>query len=159
MYQFFKREISWNVTYSVSESCSIMSYSLWHHGLYRPWNSPGQNTGLGSFSLLQGVFQTQGLNPRLCIAGGFFTSGATRKAQECWTGQLIPSPGDLPNPGIKPGSPALQVDSLSAVSYQGSREELSFSLKTFLQFILLVKIIVNIIITLTNILIDTLPFL
>ena len=51
------------------------------------------------------------------------------------------------------------MDSLSAVSYQGSREELSFSLKTFLQFILLVKIIVNIIITLTNILIDTLPFL
>ena len=27
---------------------------------------------------------------------------------------LFPSPGDLPNPGIEPGSPALQVDSLSA---------------------------------------------
>ena len=28
-----------------------------------PWNSPGQNTGLGSLSLLQGMFPTQGLNP------------------------------------------------------------------------------------------------
>ena len=31
---------------------------------------------------------------------------------EYWSGQPFPSPGDLPNPGIKPGSPALQVDSL-----------------------------------------------
>ena len=33
---------------------------------------------------------------------------------EYWSGQPFPSPGDLPNPGIKPGCPALQVDSLSA---------------------------------------------
>ena len=39
----------------------------------RPWNSPGQNTGVGSLSLLQ---------------------------------------GDLPNPGIKLGSPVLQANSL-----------------------------------------------
>ena len=32
--------------------------------------------------------------------------------QECWSGLPFPSPGDLPDPGIKPGSPALQVDSL-----------------------------------------------
>ena len=31
--------------------------------------------------------------------------------QECWAGLLFPSPGELPNPGIKPGSPALQADS------------------------------------------------
>ena len=30
-----------------------------------PWNSPGQNTGVGSCSLLQGIFPTQGLNPGL----------------------------------------------------------------------------------------------
>ena len=29
----------------------------------RPWNSPGQNTGVGSLSLLQGIFPTQGSNP------------------------------------------------------------------------------------------------
>ena len=32
---------------------------------YSPWNSPGQNTGVGSLSLLQGIFQTQGLSPCL----------------------------------------------------------------------------------------------
>ena len=41
------------------ESCSVVSDSLW---LYSPWNSPGQNTGVGSPSLLQGIFPTQGLN-------------------------------------------------------------------------------------------------
>ena len=35
------------------------------HGLYSPWNSPGQNTEGGSLSLLQGIFPTQGLNPGL----------------------------------------------------------------------------------------------
>ena len=39
---------------SESESRSVMSDSLQPHGLYRPGNSPGQNTGAGSFSLLQG---------------------------------------------------------------------------------------------------------
>ena len=34
-------------------------------GLYNPWNSPGQNTGVGSLFLLQGIFPTQGLNPGL----------------------------------------------------------------------------------------------
>ena len=48
-----------------NESCSIVSDSLWHHGLYSPWNSPGQNTVVGSFCLLQGIFPTQGSNPRL----------------------------------------------------------------------------------------------
>ena len=98
-----------------------MFNSLWPHGLHSPCNSPGQNTGVDSLSLLQGIFQTQGSNPGLlhyrqllyhlnhqgsprilewvaypfssgscwpknrtglsCIAGRFFTSWATRKAQ------------------------------------------------------------------------------
>ena len=33
------------------------------HGLYSPWNSPGQNTRVGSLSLLQRVVPTQGSNP------------------------------------------------------------------------------------------------
>ena len=48
-----------------NESCSVMSDSLRPHGLYSPWNSPGQNTGVGSLSLLQGIVPTQGLNPGL----------------------------------------------------------------------------------------------
>ena len=47
---------------SESESHSVVSDSLWPHGLYSPWNSPGQNTGVGSLSLLQGDFPTQGSN-------------------------------------------------------------------------------------------------
>ena len=42
-----------------------MSYSSQPHGLYSPWNSPGQNSGVGSLCLLQGIFPTQGLNPGL----------------------------------------------------------------------------------------------
>ena len=53
--------VSWK-----SESCSVVSYSLRTHGLYKsPWNSPGQNTGVGSLSLLQGIFSTQESNPGL----------------------------------------------------------------------------------------------
>ena len=48
---------------SESESCSVMSDSLRPHGLYTPWNSPGQDTGVGSLSLLQGIFPTLESNP------------------------------------------------------------------------------------------------
>ena len=48
-----------------SESRSVVSDSLWPRGLYSPWSSPGQNTGVGSLSLLQGIFPTQGSNPGL----------------------------------------------------------------------------------------------
>ena len=34
--------------------------------------------------------------------------------QEYWSGLPCPPPGDLPNPGMKSGSPALQADSLPA---------------------------------------------
>ena len=52
----------WKYWDDKSESHSVMSDSLWPHGLYSPWNSPGQNTGVGSLSLLQGIFPSQGLN-------------------------------------------------------------------------------------------------
>ena len=109
-----------------SESHSVMSDPLWPHGLYSPRNSPGQNTGVGSHSLFQGIFPTQGSNPGVphcrqilyqlshhgsprilewvaypfsressqprnqtrisCIAGGLFTSWATREA--LWMGDF-----------------------------------------------------------------------
>ena len=47
---------------SERESRPVVSNSLPPHGLYSPWNSPGQNTGVGSFSLLQGIFLTQESN-------------------------------------------------------------------------------------------------
>ena len=48
-----------------SETCSVVSNYFWPCGLYSPWNFPGQNTGEGSLSLLQGIFPTQGSNPGL----------------------------------------------------------------------------------------------
>ena len=53
----------------VCVSCSVVSDSLRPHGLQAtrlpsPWNSPGETTGVGSHSLLWGIFRTQGSNPR-----------------------------------------------------------------------------------------------
>ena len=49
----------------VNEGCSVMSGFLQPHRLYSPWNSLGQNTGVGSLSLLQGIYPTQRSNPAL----------------------------------------------------------------------------------------------
>ena len=66
-----------------SESQSVMSDALQPYGLYSPWNSPGQNTGV--------FFSRETSHPKdrtqvSHIAGGFFTSWATREAQEYWSG-------------------------------------------------------------------------
>ena len=50
---------------SASESRLVVSDSLRPQGLYSPWNPPGQDTGVGSLSLLQEIFPTQGSNPGL----------------------------------------------------------------------------------------------
>ena len=84
-------------------SRSVMSNSLQPHRLYSPWNSPGE-AAVGSRSLLPSPGDLPNPGIELShIAGGFFTSWATREAQEYWVGSLshLPSPGDLPNPGIK----------------------------------------------------------
>ena len=52
-------------TWSKSESHSGMSDSLQPSELYSPWDSPGQYIAVGSLSLLQGIFLTQGSNPGL----------------------------------------------------------------------------------------------
>ena len=61
----------WNLktNTSESESCSVVSKSLQPHGLYSPWNSPGQNTGAGSLSLLQRISPTQESNWGLLHCG------------------------------------------------------------------------------------------
>ena len=105
---------SWTIKMVESESHLVVSDSLRPHGLYSPWNSPGQNTGVSSRSLLQELSQPRDWTQVSHITGGFFTSWATREAQEYWGGEPVPSPEDLPDPGIKPGSPALQAYSLPA---------------------------------------------
>ena len=56
------------------------------HGLYSPWNSPGQNTGVGSLSLLQGIFPTQGSNPGLPQCRQILYQLSHKEAQEYWSG-------------------------------------------------------------------------
>ena len=56
------------LVYSASVCCSAVSDSLWPHGLWPtrllcPWNSPGKNTGMGSHTLLQGIFPDLGIEP------------------------------------------------------------------------------------------------
>ena len=67
----------YNATESESVSNSAVSYSSRPHRLLCPWNSPGKNTGGGSYSLLQVLFLTQGS----WIAGRFFIIWATRETQ------------------------------------------------------------------------------
>ena len=81
------------------------------HGLYSPWNSPGQNAGVGGLSLLQGLSPSQGSNPGLphcrrilyCLShqGSPWKSAAAAKSlQSCLT---LCDPTD----GSSPGSPVL----------------------------------------------------
>ena len=59
-----------------------------------------------SHSVVSNSLWPHGLSPtRLLCPWGFSRQG-------CWSGLPFPSPGDLPNPGIEPRSPSLQVDSL-----------------------------------------------
>ena len=79
----------WKMKAKVAQLC----LTLQTNGLYHPWNSPGQNTGVGS---------------------------------------PFPSPGDLPNLGIKPRSPKLQADSLPA-EQQGKLKNTGVGSLSFLQ--------------------------
>ena len=62
-YLFIGSLLRWSE--SESEIRSVVSDSLWPHRLYSPWKSPGQNAGVRSLSLLQGIFPTQELNQGL----------------------------------------------------------------------------------------------
>ena len=92
---------------------------------YRPWNSPAQNNGVGSLSLLQGIFPTQGSNPGIPHCRWSLYQLSHKGSPRILEWAAIPSPEDLSDPGIKLGSPTLQADSLS--SYQGSPESESCS--------------------------------
>ena len=62
-----------------SESCSVMSDSLWPHGLYSPWNSPGQNTG--GFPFSRGSSQPRDWTQVSHIVDRGFTVWATREVK------------------------------------------------------------------------------
>ena len=55
------------LVFESSASRSVVSDSLRPHELYSLWNSPGQNTGVGSHSFLQGIFPTQRSNSGILL--------------------------------------------------------------------------------------------
>ena len=78
--------------------------TLWTiaHQALHPWDSPSKNTGVGCHSLLQGIFPTQGSNPRLmspALAGRFLTTNITYEAP---LGSLSFFQGIFPTQGLNP---------------------------------------------------------
>ena len=92
-----------NIVPCESESCSVVSDSLWPHGILQ-----ARILEWVTFPFYRGSSQPRSPG----FEGRFFISWATREPQEYWSRWTIPFPADLPNPGIEPGSPALQADSL-----------------------------------------------
>ena len=82
------------------------------HGLHGPWNSPGQKTVVGSHSLLQGTFPTQGLNPGLLHCSQILYQPSHQGSPRIleWVAYPVSSVSSRP---------ASQADSLP-LSYQGS---------------------------------------
>ena len=103
------------ITHSCPILCNPMGYIV--HGILQ-----ARILEWVAFPFSRGSSQPRDQTQVSCIAGQFFPSWATRKAQEYWSGSPIPSPADLPNPGIEPESSALQVDSLPT-ELSGKRQE------------------------------------
>ena len=80
--------------------------------LHSPWNSPGRNTGVGSLSLLQGVFPNQGSNPGLphCRRTLYQLSHKESPRKLEWI--AYPFYRGSSQQRNQPESPALQADSL-----------------------------------------------
>ena len=81
-------------------SRSVVFDSLRPHGLYSPWNSLGQNIGVGNISLLQEIFPTQELNPGLPHCRRILYRLSHKGSPRIVGWVPIPSTGDFPNPGI-----------------------------------------------------------
>ena len=96
-----------------SESRSVVSDSLQPHRLYIPWNSPGQNTGVGSLSLLQGIFPTQGSNPDLMHCRRMLYQLSHKRSPRILEWVAYPFSSRSSWPRNWTGCPALQADSLS----------------------------------------------
>ena len=93
----------------VTQCKPLSRVSLWTHGLYSPRDSAGQNTGVGSRSLLQGIFPTQGSNPGLPHCRQILYQLSHKGSPRILEWVACPAPADLPDSAMEPGSPALQA--------------------------------------------------
>ena len=98
--------------------------SLVNHGLYSPWNSPGQNTRVVRVSLLQGIFPNQGSSPGIPHWRWILHQLSHKGNQRMLEWVAYPFPTKLPCPGIELMSTALQAESfpseLSGKSWEGA---------------------------------------
>ena len=127
--------------WSESESHSVMSNSLWPHGLHSPWNSPGQNAGVGILSLLQAIFPTQGSNSGLQHCRPILYQLSHKGSKNTGVGSLSLLQGIFPTQGSNPGLWHYR-QILYQLSYQGSPTIMTFQhIIMALQQIFSVKII------------------
>ena len=82
------------------------------HGQYSPWNSSGQNTGVGNLSLLQGIFPTQGSNPGLPHCRQILYHQSHKGSSRILECVAYPFSSRPSQPRNQTASPALQADSL-----------------------------------------------
>ena len=113
-----------------------MSDSSRLHGLQptrllHPWDFPGKSTGVGCHACAQSC-------PTLCNPMDCGSSKMGFPRQEYWSGLAFPSPGDLPDPGIEPRSPALREYSLPAEP-QGKPKNTGVGSQSLLQWIFLTQ--------------------
>ena len=94
--------------------CNPMNCSPPNSSLHE--DSPGKNTEVGCYALLQGTFPTQGSNPGVPHCKEIIHCLSYQGSPRVLAWGAYHFSRDLPNPGIKLGSPALQVDSLPAES-------------------------------------------
>ena len=80
--------VTWLTSCRTSESHSVIRNSLGPYGLYSPWNSPGQKTGVGSCSLLQRIFPTQGSNPGFTLQADSLPAELPGKPKHTGVGSL-----------------------------------------------------------------------
>ena len=122
-----------NVKVKVAQLCPTLCDSM----EYSPWNSPGQNTGVGSLSLLHGIFPTQRSNPDLphCrqilhqLRHKGFPDSSAGKESTCNVGDPSSIPGLGRSPGEGMGYP-LQYSWASLVSVLGPQLPDSLGLST-----------------------------
>ena len=128
-------ESLWKMKVKVAQLCSTlcnpMDYRV--HGVLQ-----ARILEWVAFLLPRGSSQPRDQTQVSRTAGRFFTSWATRQAQEFWSGWPIHSPVALPDPRIKLGSPSLQVDSLPA-GPQGKPKNTGVGSLSLLQWIFLTQ--------------------
>ena len=98
--------VLWFVAQSHLTLCNHMDCTLLSSSIHR--DSPDKNTEVGCHALLQGNIPNPGLQ------ANSLPSKPPGNPKNSGVDKPIPSPGDLPDPGIEQGSPVLHVDSLQA---------------------------------------------